>query len=74
MSLSQAYASATADSSTGFGAAFRTLGSTLRSSIEQRRARARSRAELEAYSDRQLKDLGISRSDISSIVDGHYGR
>ena len=57
-----------------FGTAFRTLGATLRSSIEHRRVRARSRAELEAYSDRQLKDLGISRSDISSIVDGSYGR
>ncbi len=74
MSLSQAYASTTGGSASGFVVAMRSLRSTVGKTLEQRRVRARARHELEAYSDRQLMDLGVSRSDIPSIVDGTFAR
>ena len=40
----------------------------------QQAERARIRRELESYSDRQLLDLGISRSDIASVASGEYTR
>ena len=50
--------------------------------FEQRRQRAKARRqeisrityELEASTDRQLQDLGISRADIASIANGTYCR
>ena len=74
MSLSQAYASTTAGSSSSFGAVLREARTLIRDGLQVRRSRARARQELESYSDRQLQDLGISRSDIPSIVAGTYAR
>ncbi len=74
MSLSQAYASSTAGSASGLGSAYRSLRLAVAKSIAERRVRARARRELESYSDRQLRDLGISRSDIGSVVDGSFAR
>ena len=50
--------------------------------FEQRRQRAKARNqeisrityELEASTDRQLRDLGISRADIASVANGTYRR
>ena len=40
----------------------------------QRRDASRILNELEACTDRQLHDLGISRADIVSVANGTYGR
>jgi uncharacterized protein YjiS (DUF1127 family) len=72
MSLSQAYASSTAGQANGLTAVFRSTVATMRETMAKRRERARAYAELESYSDRQLHDLGITRGDIRSIVDGTF--
>jgi uncharacterized protein YjiS (DUF1127 family) len=41
--------------------------------IARRRSR-REAAALLAFSDRELRDLGLSRSDIPGIIDGTYRR
>ena len=40
----------------------------------QRREASRILHELEACTDRQLRDLGISRADIASVANGTYRR
>jgi uncharacterized protein YjiS (DUF1127 family) len=37
-----------------------------------RRQRAREMAEISSFSDRDLWDLGLSRSDLQGIADGTY--
>ncbi len=74
MSLSQAYASVNTGNASPLLLAVRTLRAGVARSVQARRARIRARAELEAYTDRQLQDLGLSRADIPSVVAGHYGR
>jgi len=39
-----------------------------------RRQRAQARATLQSFSDRELWDLGLSRSDIPAIIKGTYRR
>jgi uncharacterized protein YjiS (DUF1127 family) len=39
-----------------------------------RRRRAREMAEISSFSDRDLWDLGLSRSDLQGISDGTYRR
>ena len=41
---------------------------------ERRRERARIARELATYTDRELLDLGISRTDIPAIINGTYRR
>ncbi|WP_419730741.1 DUF1127 domain-containing protein [Lichenicola sp.] len=52
----------------------RALVDVARNSIEQHRKRARVRNELYCYSDRELSDLGFSRSDIPAVAAGQYTR
>ena len=40
----------------------------MRKWLERRARRATVRSELEAYSDRELNDIGLSRTDIDGIV------
>ncbi len=42
--------------------------------LKQRRTRARELRELHRFSDRELWDLGLSRSDIHAIENGVYRR
>ncbi|MEL6210251.1 MAG: DUF1127 domain-containing protein [Pseudomonadota bacterium] len=42
--------------------------------LEQAHRAALIRAELDAYTDRDLDDLGISRADIPAIASGEYQR
>ncbi len=48
--------------------------SRLRRWTARRNEVARVRVELESYTDRQLVDLGISRSDIPAIAAGEWRR
>ncbi len=73
MSLSQAYASAHAESS-GLTALLRTTRTAISRIIGQRRQRAQILSELNTYSERQLQDLGISRADFPAIATGTYSR
>ena len=73
MSLSQAYASVHVPATSGLAGILRSARASFRQSVEMRRAQQRARDELDAYSDRQLQDLGISRADIPSVVAGTYG-
>jgi uncharacterized protein YjiS (DUF1127 family) len=41
---------------------------------EKRRQRARMARELMSYTDRELLDLGITRSDIPAIINGTFRR
>lgn len=52
----------------------RALVDVARNAGEQRRERARVRQELGCYSDRELSELGLSRSDIPAVAAGHYAR
>ncbi|MDP3872011.1 MAG: DUF1127 domain-containing protein [Pseudomonadota bacterium] len=36
--------------------------------------RRRARAELRAMNDLELRDIGLGRSDIPSVLSGHFGR
>lgn len=45
----------------------------VRTSIDGRRARSRLRWELNQYSNRELADMGMSRSDIDGIVARSHG-
>lgn len=45
-----------------------------RASWVARRKRARDIEELYGSSDRELRDLGLCRSDLREIIDGTYGR
>ena len=74
MSLSQAYASTHTGSTSGLTALFRSVRATIAGAVAEQRALSRARQELNAYSDRQLADLGISRADIPSVVDGSFAR
>jgi uncharacterized protein YjiS (DUF1127 family) len=47
---------------------------SLRARAEQARQRRQIANELSMYSDRELQELGFSRSDIPSIAAGHYRR
>ena len=51
-----------------FSTLFRGLIDDLKAKMEIRRTRR----ELEMLSDAQLKDIGVSRSDISAIANGHF--
>ena len=50
------------------------LSGRVRRGIARRAEIARLRVELESYSDRQLVDLGISRSDIPAVAAGEWRR
>lgn len=52
----------------------RALVDVARNAAGQRRDRARVRHELSCYSDRELSELGLSRSDISAVAAGLYSR
>ena len=43
-------------------------------SLAERRQRAQVRRELEAATDRDLRDIGMTRSDIDAVVAGNYHR
>ena len=73
MSLSQAYASAHPGSSSSLLVAVRSMRANFRRTLTERRQRAQAQRELEAYSDRQLQDLGISRADIPAVAAGTHG-
>ena len=45
----------------------------VRAGLEVRRARSRLRWELNQYSNRELADMGLSRSDIDGIVARSHG-
>ena len=45
----------------------------VRAGLEVRRARSRLRWELNQYSNRELADMGMSRSDIDGIVARSHG-
>lgn len=45
----------------------------VRTGLEVRRARSRLRWELNQYSNRELADMGMSRSDIDGIVARSHG-
>lgn len=45
----------------------------VRAGLEVRRERSRLRWELNQYSNRELADMGMSRSDIDGIVARHGG-
>ncbi|MGI4747603.1 MAG: DUF1127 domain-containing protein [Janthinobacterium lividum] len=47
--------------------------SRFRAGLDVRRARSRLRWELNQYSNRELADMGMSRSDIDGIVARHGG-
>ena len=47
---------------------------SLRARAEQGRQRRQIANELGMYSDRELQELGFSRSDIPAIAAGHYRR
>jgi uncharacterized protein YjiS (DUF1127 family) len=46
----------------------------LRGRREQIRAKNRLRWELSQYSDRELSDMGLCRSDIEDVVQNRYAR
>jgi uncharacterized protein YjiS (DUF1127 family) len=52
----------------------RQAANLMRERLEAYRARARMRAELNTYSDRELSDMGLSRSDIEDVVHFRYAR
>lgn len=45
----------------------------VRANVDVRRARSRLRWELNQYSNRELADMGMSRSDIDGIVARSHG-
>ena len=51
-----------------FSTLFRGMIDDLKAKMEARRTRF----ELEALSDQQLKDIGISRTDIAAIANGKF--
>ena len=50
------------------------FGSRFSARRSQMIERARIRRELDSYSDRELRDLGISRSDIEAVANGRFAR
>ncbi|OYW31367.1 MAG: hypothetical protein B7Z51_05335 [Methyloversatilis sp. 12-65-5] len=42
--------------------------------LRDARRRRRARAELRAMNDLELRDIGLGRSDVSSVLDGRFGR
>lgn len=40
--------------------------------LHEARSRRRARAELRAMNDLELRDLGLGRSDIPSVLAGHF--
>ena len=56
----------------GAGALLRDLAALFSARRVRMAERARIRRELESYSDRDLRDIGIVRSDIDSIASGRY--
>jgi uncharacterized protein YjiS (DUF1127 family) len=62
---------------TGFepvGLALRNVAARYHAWAENRRRIARISAELHAYTDRQLLDLGLCRSDIPEVARGTFRR
>jgi uncharacterized protein YjiS (DUF1127 family) len=68
-----AYVSAVTASHADLPGLFRKVIVQAQTAIAVRRSRARLRAELNTYSDRELSDMGLSRSDIDGIVARHAG-
>ena len=58
----------------GAGGLFHNFGALFTARRKQATERARIRRELETYSDRELSDIGITRSDIEAIASGRYSR
>lgn len=52
----------------------RALGQDVSAFLMQRREQQRIRRELDAYSDRELGDLGFSRGDIADVAAGRLRR
>jgi uncharacterized protein YjiS (DUF1127 family) len=58
----------------GVGGLVQNLGVLFSARRKQNAERARIRRELESYSDRELADLGIGRSDIEAVASGRFTR
>jgi len=58
-------------SSTSLSTLFRIVVERVQSAVAVRRAQSQLRWELNQYSDRELSDMGLSRSDIEGIVAAH---
>jgi len=58
-------------SSTSLSTLFRIVVERVQSAVAVRRAQSQLRWELNQYSDRELADMGLSRSDIEGIVAAH---
>lgn len=66
--MSQTTAFAGNDTSSSLPSILRSAISRVQAGLEGRRARARLRWELNQYTDRELADIGLSRSDIDGIA------
>jgi uncharacterized protein YjiS (DUF1127 family) len=64
----------TQEQTASFGAGYSVRGATLRSRLaawnERRKTIARVTRELNTYTERQLADLGLNRSDIPDVARG----
>jgi len=74
MANNHAHAMASFGTPVGAGGLFHNFGALFSARRGQMTERARIRRELESYSDRQLRDLGISRFDIDAVAESRYGR
>jgi len=73
MSDTHTHAMASFGSPIGAGG-LRNLGALFSNRRRQVSERARIRRELMSYSDRELNDLGLGRSDIEAVASGRYSR